>query len=162
MIFIFILQVTVILKQVLILSYCLEFVKFLACFMPLSLTDNRIPPIAENAMLSPLLYPDVHLPRHVIALAWLHCFAFHIFSAATSSISSWVEWQIAALSVKNTDAQHLSAPTHMRSALFALLLHLSYTKEVNKKKLSNATALKKRTHHHLVFGGKITLLHKQA
>ena len=46
---------------------------------------------------------------------------------------------MAAMSVKIAVVQHLSAPTHIGSALFTPLLHPSYIKELNKRKLSTAS-----------------------
>ena len=50
-------------------------------------------------------------------------FSVFVFPAATYSLSSSsrVELQLAAMSVKAADAQHLSAPTRMKYTLFALL-----------------------------------------
>ena len=61
------------------------------------------------------------------------------------------------MSVKTADAQHLSAPTHIKYTLFGLLLSLTYTQEV--KKQGNMALLqscrKKKNYCFLAAGGVI-------
>ena len=59
------------------------------------------------------------------------------------------------MSVKTTDAQHLSGPTHVKCTLFAPLLCLSYIQEANKRKLSTVSK-QMNLYCPLAIGGGIT------